>query len=167
METSISLYNIKNKFIELFEKSENGELTSEEAQEQGNDLALALKNKSASIIGYIRNLELTSEAMEKEINRITANKKMIDNSINRFKEYVKENMEDLCLPKITTDLGTLKISKNPVSVEIIDEEIIDKKYLKTKIEVKPDKTAIKKDLQKGIQIAGARLIEDKTRLDIV
>lgn len=33
METSISLYNIKNKFIELFEKSENGELTSEEAQE--------------------------------------------------------------------------------------------------------------------------------------
>ena len=165
METSISLYNIKNKFIELFEKSENGELTSEEAQEQGNDLALALKNKSTSIIGYIRNLELTSEAMEKEINR--ANKKMIDNSINRFKEYVKENMEDLCLPKITTDLGTLKISKNPVSVEIIDEEIIDKKYLKTKIEVKPDKTAIKKDLQKGIQIAGARLIEDKTRLDIV
>lgn len=41
--SNLSLYNITNSFITLFEKAENGELTQEEIQEQGKDLALALK----------------------------------------------------------------------------------------------------------------------------
>ena len=67
--SNLSLYNITNSFITLFEKAENEELTQEEIQEQGNELALALKNKSTSIIGYVRNLDLTSEAIKNEIDR--------------------------------------------------------------------------------------------------
>lgn len=166
MENKLSLYNITNSFITLFEKAENGELTPEEIQEQGNDLALALKNKSTSIIGYVRNSELMSEAIKNEIDRLTAMKKAVDNRIDKFKEYVKENMERLDIPKIDTEIGTMSISKNPASVEIYDETLITDKYKKSKITVAIDKAAIKNDLKAGKEVQGARLIEDKTSLRI-
>lgn len=166
MENKLSLYNITNSFITLFEKAENGELTPEEIQEQGNDLALALKNKSTSIIGYVRNSELMSEAIKNEIDRLTAMKKAVDNRIDKFKEYVKENMQHLEVEKIETELGTLSIAKNPASVEIYDETLIKDEYKKEKVTISIDKTAIKNDIKAGKEVQGARLIEDKTSLRI-
>lgn len=166
MENKLSLYNITNSFITLFEKAENGELTQEEIQEQGNDLALALKNKSTSIIGYVRNSELMSEAIKNEIDRLTAMKKAVDNRIDKFKEYVKENMQHLEVEKIETELGTLSIAKNPASVEIYDETLITDEYKKEKVTISIDKTAIKNDIKAGKEVQGARLIEDKTSLRI-
>lgn len=166
MENKLSLYNITNSFITLFEKAENGELTPEEIQEQGNDLALALKNKSTSVIGYVRNSELMSEAIKNEIDRLTAMKKAVDNKIDKFKEYVKENMQHLEVEKIETELGTLSIAKNPASVEIYDETLITDEYKKEKVTISIDKTAIKNDLKSGKEVQGARLVEDKTSLRI-
>lgn len=163
---NLSLYNITNSFITLFEKAENGELTKEEIEEQGKDLAISLKNKSTSIIGYIRNLDLTSEAIKNEIDRLTTMKKAIDNKNAKFKEYVKQNMEELELQKIDTELGTLSIAKNPASVEIYDESMIADEYKKEKVTVTIDKTAIKNAIKEGKEVEGARLVEDKTSLRI-
>ena len=164
--SNLSLYNITNSFITLFEKAENEELTQEEIQEQGNELALDLKNKSTSIIGYVRNLDLTSEAIKNEIDRLTTMKKAIDNKNTKFKEYVKENMEKLDLQKIDTELGTLSIAKNPASVEIYDETLIADEYKKEKVTISIDKTSIKNALKEGKNVEGARLVEDKTSLRI-
>lgn len=163
---NLSLYNITNSFITLFEKAEQGELTKEEIEEQGKDLAISLKNKSTSIIGYVRNLDLTSEAIKNEIDRLTTMKKAIDNKIAKFKEYVKQNMEKLELQKIDTELGTLSIAKNPASVEIYDESMIADEYKKEKVTVTIDKTAIKNAIKEGKEVEGARLVEDKTSLRI-
>lgn len=164
--SNLSLYNITNSFITLFEKAEQGELTKEEIEEQGKDLAISLKNKSTSIIGYIRNLDLTSEAIKNEIDRLTTMKKAIDNKNIKFKEYVKQNMEELELQKIDTELGTLSVTKNPASVEVYDENMISDEYKKEKLTVSIDKTAIKNAIKNGKEVQGARLIEDKTSLRI-
>ena len=166
MSNKLSLYNIKCDFIDLFEKAENEELSQEEIEKEGNDLALALKNKSTSIIGYIRNTELMSEAIKTEIERLTVMKKAIDSKIDKFKEYVKVNMQDLNLEKIQTELGTLTIAKNPVSVEIYDETLIADEYKKEKVTVSIDKTAIKNAIKAGKNVQGAKLVEDKTSLRI-
>lgn len=166
MENKLSLYNIKNDFIELFEKAQEGELTKEEYQKQGQELALALQNKSISIIGYLRNQELTSEAIKNEIDRLNTIKKAIDNKVDKFKEYVKLNMQDLGLEKIDTELGTLSVAKNPVSVDVYDEALIADEYKKEKVTVTIDKTAIKNAIKDGKEVQGARLIEDKTSLRI-
>ena len=93
-------------------------------------------------------------------------KKAIDNKNTKFKEYVKENMERLDLPKIDTELGTLSIAKNPASVEIFDETLISDEYKKEKVTVSIDKTSIKNALKAGKDVQGARLVEDKTSLRI-
>ena len=53
--SNLSLYNITNKFVDLMDKAQEGELTEEEYNELGNELALELQNKSSNIIGYIKN----------------------------------------------------------------------------------------------------------------
>ena len=69
--SNLTLYNITNKFTELMDKAQNGELTEEEYNELGEELAQELQNKSSNIIGYIRNSELLIEAMKTEEKRIS------------------------------------------------------------------------------------------------
>lgn len=64
--SNLSLYNITNKFVDLMDKAQEGELTEEEYNELGNELALELQNKSSNIIGYIKNSESLLEAMKTE-----------------------------------------------------------------------------------------------------
>lgn len=166
MSKELSLYNITNKFIELFEKSEEGELTEQELQEEGTELALALKNKGTSIIAYTKNIESLIDAMKNEEKRIAENRKVLENKLDRFKTYVKENMQRLEIQKLESELGTLSIAKNPASVEILDESLIPDGYKKEKVTITVDKTAIKNDLKAGKNIQGVRLVEDKTTLKI-
>jgi len=166
LENNLSLYNIKNRFIELFEKEEDGELTQEEMNEQGNELALALQNKSVSIIGYARNMESLIEAMKTEEKRMAERRKNAENKYDRFKEYVKKNMEDLGLEKLENELGTLAVRRNPVSVEVYDESLISDEYKKEKVTVTIDRTAIKEAIKSGVSVQGARLVDDKTSLRI-
>ena len=166
MSKELSLYNITNKFIELFEKSEEGELTEQELQEEGTELALALKNKGTSIIAYTKNTESLIDAMKNEEKRIAENRKVLENKLDKFKTYVKENMQRLEIQKLESELGTLSIAKNPASVEILDESLIPNNYKKEKVTITVDKTAIKNDLKAGKNIQGVRLVEDKTTLKI-
>lgn len=165
--SDLTLYNITNKFVDLMNKVENEELTEEEYNKLGEELAIELQNKSSSIIGYVRNSELLIEAMKAEEKRISDLRKVAENKTERFKQYVKENMEKLGLDKIQTELGTLSIARNPISVEIENEEAIPEEFKNIVQTVKIDKTAIKKHFKEtGEVIAGVQIVDDKTSLRI-
>lgn len=165
-EKSLSLYQINQKFDDLFNKYANSEISQEEMEEVGKSLAVELKNKSAGIIGYEKNIELFIDEIKQEEKRLADNRKILENKLEKFKEYVKMNMEDMGLQKIETPLGTLTIAKNPVSVEIYDERMIPEQYMIEKVTKSIDKKAIKEALQSGVEIQGARLVQDKTTLRI-
>ncbi len=165
--SDLTLYNITNKFTEIMEKAESGELTEQEYNELGEELAKELQNKSSNIIGYIRNSELLIEAMKTEEKRIADLRKNGENRIDKFKQYVKENMERLGLNKIPTELGTLSISKNPMSVEIENEEEIPERFKQEIVTTKIDKTMLKNYFKDtGEVIPGVKFIDNKTSLRI-
>lgn len=165
--SDLTLYNITNKFVDLMDRAENGELTEEEYNKLGEELAIELQNKSSSIIGYVRNSELLIEAMKAEEKRISDLRKVAENKIEKFKQYVKENMEKLGLEKIQTELGILSIARNPISVEIENEEAIPNEFKNIVQAVKIDKTAIKKHFKEtGEVIKGVQIVDDKTSLRI-
>lgn len=165
--SNLSLYNITNKFVELMDKGQEGELTEEEYNQLGEELALELQNKSANIIGYVRNSESLLEAIKAEEKRLADMRKMGEAKLDKFKQYVKENMERLDLTKIETELGSLAIAKNPLSVEIENEEAIPEEFKKEVVTVKIDKTAIKNHFKEtGEIIEGVRIVDDKTSLRI-
>lgn len=165
--SNISLYNITNKFVEIMDKAQEGELTEEEYNELGNELALELKNKSSNIIGYIKNSESLLEAMKTEEKRLADIRKLGEKKLDKFYKYVKENMERLGLEEIPTELGKLKITKNPMSIEIENEDEIPSEFKKEIITTQVDKTAIKNHFKDtGEIIPGIRIVDNKTSLKI-
>mgnify|MGYP005811065073 FL=1 len=165
--SNLSLYNITNKFVELMDKAQEGELTEEEYNQLGEELALELQNKSANIIGYIKNSESLLEAIKSEEKRLSEMRKTGEARLEKFYQYVKENMEKLNLSEIPTELGTLKIAKNPMSVEIENEDEIPSEFKQEVTTVKIDKTAIKNHFKEtGEVVAGTRIVDNKTSLRV-
>ena len=160
---NLSLYQITSSFPKLIEE----EMSEEDKKEVKKELTELLQQKSQNLIGYIRNIELTIEAMKNEEKRISEQRKILESRLTKFKEYVKECMEQNGFTKIETQLGALSIAKNPISVEIYDEAQIPDEYKTKVIEIKVDKTAIKKALKEtGEIIPGTRIIDNKTSLKI-
>ena len=165
--SDLTLYNITNKFAELMDMAENGELTEEQYNELGEQLTLELQQKGSGIIGYTQNEEAFIEAVDFQIKRLQDLKKARQNKLEKFKQYVKENMDRLGITKMDTELGTLSIAKNPMSVEIENEEEIPKEFKQEITTVKVDKTAIKNHFKEtGEVVSGVIIVSDKTSLRI-
>lgn len=165
--SDLTLYNITNRFTDLMDKAQNGEITEEEYNELGFEIAQELQTKGANVIGYIRNTELLIEAMKAEEKRIADIRKTGEAKLEKFKQYVLENMERLGLSKIQTELGALSVSKNPMSVEIENEEEIPKEFKQEVVTTKIDKTAIKNHFKTtGEIIPGTKIIDNKMSLRI-
>lgn len=165
--SNLTLYSITNKFVDLMDKAENGELAEEEYNQLGQELVIELQNKSASIIAYVQNEEALIEAVDVQIKRLQEFKKAKQNKSDKFKQYVKECMERLRIDKIETELGSLSIAKNPISVEIENEDEIPSEFKQEVKTIKVDKTAIKNHFKEtGEIITGIRIVDDKTSLRI-
>ena len=138
-----ALYNITNKIIDLMDKTENEELTEEEQSLLSQEVEKELINKSSSIIAYVQNNEALSKAIDDEIDRLTEMKKKLKNKTDKFKEQVLNNMDRLRIEKVTTNIGKLAIRKNPISVEILNENIVPDEFKKEVVKTSIDKAAIK------------------------
>ena len=161
---NLSLYNITSAFPMIMEQEE---MTPGLKEELERELTVLLQEKSQNIIGYVRNMELTVDAMKTEEKRISEQRKGLENKIEKFKNYVKECMERNGFSKIDTGLGSLAIAKNPMSVEIENEDEIPGEFKQEIVTTKIDKTAIKKYFKEtGEIIPGAIIVDDKTSLRI-
>ncbi len=159
-----SLYTITNAFPMLME---NEEITLEDKQKIEEELTVLLQQKSQNTIGYIRNIELTVEAMKNEEKRISEQRKTLENRVERFKQYVKECMERNNIPKIQTALGTLIITRSPISVEIVNEDEIPSGFKKEVITTQIDKTKIKNYFKETGEIPeGTNIVTSNTSLRI-
>lgn len=161
---NLNLYEITNAFPALME---NEEISDENKKQIEEELTLLLQQKSQNIIGYIRNMELTAEAMKNEEKRISERRKQIENHVVRFKEYVKDCMENNGILKIETGLGTLSTAKSPISVEVVNESIIPDEYKTEIITTKVDKKKIADNFKAtGELIEGVIIHTDNTNLRI-
>ena len=162
--SNLSLYEITNAFPALMESED---ITEEDKNKIEAELTMLLQQKSQNIIGYTKNIELTIEAMKEEEDRMASNRKALENKLTRFKQYVKECMENNGITKIETSLGTLSIAKSPASVEIINEDAIPSEFKQEIVTVKIDKTKIKNNFKETGEIPnGVNIITTNTNLRI-
>ena len=94
---NLSLYQITSAFPVLMESEEITEDIKEQIKEELHQL---LENKSKNIIGYIRNTDLTIEAMKQEEKRIAEIRKTLERKQENFKTYVKECMNQNEITKV-------------------------------------------------------------------
>lgn len=161
---NLSLYQITGMIPVIMEQEE---ITPELKDQLEKELTELLQQKSQNIIGYTKNIELTIEAMKTEEKRISEQRKVLENKLDNFKQYVKECMEQNGLKKIETSLGTISIAKNPISVEIENEEEVPNEFKTIITTTKIDKTKIKDNFKETGEIPeGVKINTENTRLQI-
>lgn len=144
---------------------ETGEIMdSETLEELETMLQTQIKEKAGNLIKFFIINDDYIETIDKEIKRLTGLKKRIENKKETFKKYVKNNMEQMGIKKIETELGNFSLRASK-SVNIYDESLIDDRFITQEIKYKISKTDIKKAIEKGEQVNGA-VIESKNSLII-
>lgn len=149
--------NLNELFLQSVD-SETGEIIDSETLEVlEKDFQKQLATKAEGIVKVLREQKVDIERVEAEIERLEGIKKRLKKYHENFKKYIKYNMTQLDKKKIETPLGNLTLTQT-TATEIYDEEIIPKEFLKEKVTYSVSKTDVKKALQEGKEVAGARLI---------
>jgi DNA repair ATPase RecN len=161
--TNTTIFEIGNEYqniIALIEQN-NGEM-SDDLHEAYINSREELNNKAKAYIYVIRNKENLISNIDAEIDRLKEMKKRTENEIDRIKNYLSMAVDTFG----NFETGLHKISNRiSKSVEVTDYNQLPKEYLKEKIEISADKTAIKKAIESGVNISGALLVT-KSNLQI-
>ena len=120
-----------------------------------------LKKKSNNIIYAIKNLEGNNLAIDAEIERLRAIKEKNVKNIDRIKNHILNFMKTNNIDKIQTDLATFSTRKSK-STQIDSIELLPQEFVIVKQTFQPDKVAIKKAIESGREVAGAKVITDYT-----
>lgn len=146
--------------ISLIEQN-NGDL-SDDLHEAYINTREELNDKAKAYIYVIRNKENHIANIDAEIERLRDMKKQTEKEIDRIKNYLSLAVDHFG----NFETGLHKISNRiSKSVEITDCNQLPKEYIKEKIELAPDKNAIKKAIESGVGIPGALLVT-KSNLQI-
>lgn len=159
----MNLYQINQQLLDTIEQAdpETGEINLAAFEE----LQLAKTVKQENIARYIKHLENDSAILSLEADRIKKLKDMNAKRQEWMKSYLKQSMSIDGIDTLDFPTLKVKIKLNPPKVEIDDEEKLLPLYGKEKVTVVLDKAQIKKDLQAGSEVSGARLVSS-TRIDI-
>ncbi|WP_447545582.1 siphovirus Gp157 family protein [Neisseria gonorrhoeae] len=122
--------------------------------------------KAQSVIAYIKNQEITEKMLEGHIGRMTGKLKAVKAQNQSLKDYLARNMQAAGITEIKADDGTFKASfRKSEAVVILDEAQIPAEFMREAVKTEPDKTAIRKAIESGRQVAGAK-IEGRQNLQI-
>ncbi|URK90463.1 siphovirus Gp157 family protein [Neisseria gonorrhoeae] len=122
--------------------------------------------KAQSVIAYIKNQEITEKMLEEHIGRMTGKLKAAKARNQSLKDYLARNMQAAGITEIKADDGTFKASfRKSEAVVILDEAQIPAEFMRGTVKTEPDKTAIRKAIESGRQVAGAK-IEGRKNLQI-
>ena len=163
----LKLYEITDSYINLMDKLEAGEIAPEDIEDVQEEIHNALMTKSNNIIGYYLDRKSLIEAIDVQIKRLQEYKKTETNKLDKYKEYIKDNMEAMGIDKIETGAGKMQIARSPISVDILDEKLIPEEYKEVVTEVKIDKKKIADNFKAtGEIIDGVKINYNNTNLRI-
>jgi len=152
-----NIYQISREFLQLAEAlTESG---GEILPEVETALAINKEELQTKAINYgyvIKSIDSDISTIDEEIDRLNSLKKAKNNALNRLKNTVIDAMILFDIHKVETP--TLKLSlRESKSVEILDEEEIEARFIKTKEVKTVDKAGLKKAIESGELVSGAVL----------
>lgn len=160
----MKLYEIANEYRETLDalvNEETGEI-DDTALASLNGLTTSLEEKGIAVASYIRNIEADRQALADERKRMEARQKTLESRIEWMKNYLQTNMETCGIKEISCPYFSIKLKKCPPSVHLSDEDSLPDTYRKRKETVSIDRVKIKQDIQAGVMIPGAELVQGNT-----
>ncbi len=158
-----TLYDLTGQFLELQEMlGDEGEPDAVCLQDTLEAIEGAIDKKAESIVYVMKNLSAPITAIDDEIRRLKAKKEVIQNGVNRLKDYIQRNMEEMRVDKIETDLIKIRLQNSPPSCVITAAAVfVPEEYKITEIVVTVDKKKAIADMKAGKEIAFMELKQGK------
>jgi len=162
---SDSLFVLSNQYLELANKLANLDLDAETVADtiEGSGIVDSLQDKATTIEHVARGAEANNAAIDAEIARLTALKAHRVKVASGLRQYLLDNMQRMGIEKIECPLFQISIKKNPPAVDVFDTINLPPEFMvvpePAPVVARPDKAAIKKALQEGKEITGARLVQ--------
>ena len=145
-----STYELANELAFLMEIDE----PTDEQMERLDSLVMELPDKLEGCCKYLANIQPTIDGFKAEEKRLATKRKVLENKVTRFKEYIQSSMEIAGMYDVEAGTFTVKLQQNPKSVKVIDETLIPIDYIVTSTSI--DKKSLKEALKSG-EVAGAIL----------
>ena len=161
----MSLYEIDTRIREIIDSimdaaDENGEIGEIDLTEL-HELQEAREIKLENIALYAKNLASEASAIKEEEITLADRRKRLERKSERLKGILINAMKEDGNKKISSPRFEAVLRDNK-KTEIIDAEQIPEEFIVTKIEKNPDKTAIKKAIEAGQDVAGAAVVINTT-----
>jgi hypothetical protein len=150
-----TLYELTGQFLEIYNMDLDDETKADTLE--SIDWNSDYENKVENYIKVIKNNEADIEARKNEIKRLTELNRADERKNERMKEVLKESMDLTGHDRVDTKLFKVSFRKSQ-AVEV-EDLILPEAY---KVATwKPDKKRIKEDLKNGLEILGAKLVENQ------
>jgi len=186
----MNLYEIQTEHLEILARAEevfsneNAEASELEAVQEALDLnAENFKSKALSYLQFTKNLESDVSAIDAEIIRLEGLKKQKTSLVKNLKSRLSDAMELLGLDKVDLNLFKLSFRKSKATdtkeleekitsldlknyTDVLHRQIIlqfpELDYCDISINIRPDKKIIKESIEKGSEVFGSKIVENKS-----
>lgn len=148
-----SIYEIQDKYKliqSLIEDGADSELFTAALNEIDGELSEKLENYAM----IITNIQSNVDGKKFEAKRLLERAKNEEESIKRMKLVMQEAVIASGNKTVKTEKFNFTVQKNPPSLNILDENLVPRKFIEIEQVIKIDKKAILSDLKNGEFIPG-------------
>ena len=128
----MNLYDLTNKYQELLNLMQSVDTTDPDKQEVFQDtlesLDGAIEDKAENIVHVLQQLKYNEEVIGKEISRLQAKKRALNNNQRNLKDYLKDTMEFTGKTKIKSPLFSIWVQNNNPRMIVEDETKIPPQF---------------------------------------
>lgn len=158
----LKLYEIKNEYLEAINALNEIEgLTPEILDDTLLPFKDSINVKITNIAAYIKNLEFEVDAMKQYEDNMNKKRKTLENKILGIRNYIKSNMVECGINKISSPEFNITLKSAADHVVIDDENNVFNnilpRYIRAKQILEVDKQLIKHDIDSGEKVYGAHL----------
>lgn len=160
-----SLFNIETGLVALFDEvatlQAEGQEPSQELWQQLDEQMEKSQEKRDNVARFLLFIQSQKNLLSEEMSLLGNRLLQISKAEDALKAHILSTIERTGLKELEGNTHTLKARKNPVKVEVLDELSLPPEFIsqyQPPVQLKPDKTAIKKAIEAGQDVPGAQLI---------
>lgn len=160
MGDELTLHDIETGLIDLYQQQDLAE-TETERQQIRSAIEAYLKaevTKVKRIRAYVLHEEAKAKAKREEAARQIAGAEACERHVEHVKAFCMRTLQEIGKDRVETNDGRIRIQGNggKRALEVYDENILPPQY--TVVQIVPDKETIRKELEAGKHVPGAKLL---------
>ncbi|HGE8334234.1 TPA: siphovirus Gp157 family protein [Serratia marcescens] len=156
------LYDIANDYAKLMDSGLAPEMIADTIEGIDGELV----DKVEQLLAICKNEQFYAEALRNESKSLLERASVVENKISSIKDYIARSLETAGKKSIRAGLHQVTVRVPSRQVDITDASILPIEFVEYETVVKPDKLAIKHQLDAGIAVPGAQIKLGKPSLII-